>query len=145
MIALASEAEWFTAKVRGHGLKTAGVMVEVPAAALNADQILKVADFASIGTNDLAQYTMAADRMAGPLAALNDPWQPALLKLVGLTGEAGEKRGKTVGVCGEAASDPVLALVLVGLVAGAFLVFALHHERRKPRAAERAWSVSTAA
>jgi phosphotransferase system enzyme I (PtsI) len=90
-------------------------MVEVPAAALNAEQILGVTEFASIGTNDLAQYTLAADRMAGPLAALNDPWQPALLKLVGLTGAAGEKRGKTVGVCGEAASDPVLAVVLVGL------------------------------
>ena len=64
-------------------------MVEVPAAALNAEQILGVTEFASIGTNDLAQYTLAADRMAGPLAALNDPWQPALLKLVGFTGEAG--------------------------------------------------------
>jgi phosphotransferase system enzyme I (PtsI) len=115
MIALAGEAEWFVGKVREHGLKTAGVMVEVPAAALNAEQILGVSDFASIGTNDLAQYTLAADRMAGPLAALNDPWQPALLKLVGFTGAAGEKRGKTVGVCGEAASDPVLAVVLVGL------------------------------
>jgi phosphoenolpyruvate-protein phosphotransferase (PTS system enzyme I) len=115
MIALASEAEWFVGKVREHGLQTAGVMVEVPAAALNAEQILGVSDFASIGTNDLAQYTLAADRMAGPLAALNDPWQPALLKLVGFTGDAGEKRGKTVGVCGEAASDPVLAVVLVGL------------------------------
>jgi len=115
MIALASEAEWFSGKVREHGLKTPGVMVEVPAAALNAEQILGVTEFASIGTNDLAQYTLAADRMAGPLAALNDPWQPALLKLIGFTGEAGEKRGKTVGVCGEAASDPVLAVVLVGL------------------------------
>jgi phosphotransferase system enzyme I (PtsI) len=115
MIALAGEAEWFSAKVREHGLATPGVMVEVPAAALNAEQILGVTEFASIGTNDLAQYTLAADRMAGPLAALNDPWQPALLKLVGFTGAAGEKRGKTVGVCGEAASDPVLAVVLVGL------------------------------
>ena len=115
MIALASEAEWFSAKVREHGLKTPGVMVEVPAAALNAEQILGVTEFASIGTNDLAQYTLAADRMAGPLAALNDPWQPALLKLVGFTGEAGEKRGKTVGVCGEAAASPALACVLVGL------------------------------
>ena len=115
MIALASEADWFSKKVREHGLKTPGVMVEVPAAALNAEQILGVTEFASIGTNDLAQYTLAADRMAGPLAALNDPWQPALLKLIGLTGDAGEKRGKTVGVCGEAASDPVLAVVLVGL------------------------------
>ena len=115
MVALASEAMWFADKVRSHGLRTAGVMVEVPAAALCARQILEVADFASIGTNDLAQYTMAADRMAGPLAALNDPWQPALLRLVQATGAAGAETGKSVGVCGEAASDPVLAVVLVGL------------------------------
>jgi phosphotransferase system enzyme I (PtsI) len=115
MIALASEAKWFADRVRSHGLPTAGVMVEVPAAALCARQILEIADFASIGTNDLAQYTMAADRMAGPLAALNDPWQPGLLRLVQLTGAAGAETGKSVGVCGEAASDPVLAVVLVGL------------------------------
>ena len=90
-------------------------LVAVAAAALCARQILEVADFASIGTNDLAQYTMAADRMAGPLAALNDPWQPGLLRLVQATGEAGLETGKSVGVCGEAASDPVLAVVLVGL------------------------------
>ena len=115
MVALASEARWFADRVRSHGLRTAGVMVEIPAAALCARQILEVADFASIGTNDLAQYTMAADRMAGPLAALNDPWQPALLRLVQATGAAGAETGKSVGVCGEAASDPVLAVVLVGL------------------------------
>nr|WP_211177035.1 phosphoenolpyruvate--protein phosphotransferase [Pseudonocardia acidicola] len=115
MVALASEAQWFADRVRSHGLHTAGVMVEVPAAALCARQILEVADFASIGTNDLAQYTLAADRMAGPLAELNDPWQPALLRLVQLTGQAGADAGKPVGVCGEAASDPVLAVVLVGL------------------------------
>ena len=115
MVALASEARWFADRVRSHGLRTAGVMVEIPAAALCARQILEVADFASIGTNDLAQYTMAADRMAGPLAALNDPWQPALLRLVQATGTAGAETGKSVGVCGEAASDPVLAVVLVGL------------------------------
>ena len=115
MVALPSEALWFTERVHAVGLRTAGVMVEVPAAALCARQILDVSDFASIGTNDLAQYTMAADRMAGPLAALNDPWQPALLRLVQATGTAGAETGKSVGVCGEAASDPVLAVVLVGL------------------------------
>jgi phosphotransferase system enzyme I (PtsI) len=115
MVALPSEAVWFAERVHAQGLPIAGVMVEVPAAALCAGQILQVADFASIGTNDLAQYTMAADRMAGPLAALNDPWQPALLRLVQATGAAGAETGKSVGVCGEAASDPVLAVVLVGL------------------------------
>jgi len=115
MVALPEEAAWFAERVRAHGLPTPGVMVEVPAAALLAREILDPVEFVSIGTNDLAQYTLAADRMAGPLAALNDPWQPALLRLVELTGAAGAATGKPVGVCGEAAADPLLALVLVGL------------------------------
>jgi phosphoenolpyruvate-protein phosphotransferase (PTS system enzyme I) len=90
-------------------------MVEVPAAALQARQLLEVADFLSIGTNDLSQYTLAADRQNGELTDLLDPWQPALLRLISACAEAGVEAGKAVGVCGEAASDPVLALVLVGL------------------------------
>ena len=81
-------------------------MVEIPAAALSPGQMLKAVDFVSIGTNDLAQYTLAADRMSGPLAALNDPWQPALLRLIGMVGAAGETEAKPVGICGEAAADP---------------------------------------
>jgi phosphotransferase system enzyme I (PtsI) len=69
----------------------------------------------SLGTNDLSQYAYAADRMAGELADLLDPWQPALLELVRLAAEGGQSAGIPVGVCGEAASDPLLALVLVGL------------------------------
>ena len=90
-------------------------MVEVPSAALLAHQVLKEVDFLSIGTNDLTQYTMAADRMATDLAHLTDPWQPAVLQLVAITAEAGRQAGKPVGVCGEAAADPLLACVLVGL------------------------------
>ena len=90
-------------------------MVEIPAAALRAADLLEYADFLSIGTNDLAQYTMAADRMAGDLADLLDPWQPALLDLIRMTAEAGAGAGKPVGVCGEAAASPALAPVLVGL------------------------------
>jgi phosphotransferase system enzyme I (PtsI) len=71
-------------------------------------------DFVSIGTNDLAQYTMAADRLSGDLAPLNDPWQPAVLRLVARVGAAGRRTGTPVGVCGEAAGDPLLAAVLVG-------------------------------
>ncbi|MGZ8807951.1 MAG: putative PEP-binding protein, partial [Mycobacterium sp.] len=78
MIATAEEAEHFAAQVRSHGL-TPGVMIEVPSAALLAHRILDHVDFLSIGTNDLAQYTMAADRMSAELAALTDPWQPAVL------------------------------------------------------------------
>ena len=114
MIATAQEAESFAAKARSHGL-TAGVMIEVPAAALLADRILEHVDFLSIGTNDLAQYTMAADRMSGELATLTDPWQPAVLALVAMAVRAGAAAGKPVGVCGEAAADPVLACVLTGL------------------------------
>jgi phosphotransferase system enzyme I (PtsI) len=71
--------------------------------------------FASLGTNDLTQYTMAADRMLGAVGALQDPWHPAVLKLVGAAGAAGREAGKPIGVCGEAAADPLLACVLVGL------------------------------
>ncbi len=114
MIATAEEAEHFAAQVRSHGL-TPGVMIEVPAAALLADRILDHVDFLSIGTNDLAQYTMAADRMSAELAALTDPWQPAVLTLVAMAVRAGAAAGKPVGVCGEAAADPLLACVLAGL------------------------------
>ena len=90
-------------------------MIEIPAAALRAADLLVHADFLSIGTNDLAQYTLAADRMAGDLADLLDPWQPALLDLIRMTAQAGLAAGKSVGVCGEAAASPALAPVLVGL------------------------------
>jgi len=85
------------------------------AAALLADRILQHVDFLSIGTNDLAQYTMAADRMSAELATLTDPWQPAVLALVAMAVRAGAAAGKPVGVCGEAAADPLLACVLTGL------------------------------
>lgn len=114
MIATAAEAKSFADQARSHGL-TPGVMIEVPAAALLADKILQHVDFLSIGTNDLAQYTMAADRMSADLAVLTDPWQPAVLALVAMAARAGAAAGKPVGVCGEAAADPLLAAVLVGL------------------------------
>ena len=114
MVATVAEARDFAEQVRGHGLK-AGVMVEIPSAALLAHQMLEVVDFLSIGTNDLTQYTMAADRMATDLAHLTDAWQPAVLQLIAITAEAGRQAGKPVGVCGEAAADPMLASVLVGM------------------------------
>src|SRR4051794_8408306 len=114
MVATVAEAADFAEKVRAHGLK-AGVMVEIPSAALLAHKILEVVDFLSIGTNDLTQYTMAADRMATDLAHLTDSWQPAVLQLIAITAEAGKQVGKPVGVCGEAAADPALAAALVGM------------------------------
>ena len=115
MVSTVEEARYFTRVARELGLKTAGVMVEVPSSALLADRILAEADFASIGTNDLTQYTLAADRLLGSVAAFQDPWHPAVLRLVREVGDAGARLGKPVGICGEAAADPILATVLVGL------------------------------
>lgn len=114
MVATVAEASSFADEVRARGLK-AGVMVEVPSAALLAHRMLEVVDFLSIGTNDLTQYAMAADRMATDLAHLTDPWQPAVLQLIAITAHAGQQAGKPVGVCGEAAADPLLACALVGM------------------------------
>ncbi|WP_194925921.1 putative PEP-binding protein, partial [Catenulispora pinisilvae] len=115
MVATPAEAADFAARARAHGLQHVGAMVEIPAAALRAARLLEHLDFLSIGTNDLGQYTMAADRQDGRLPDLLDPWQPALLELIALAAEAGRAAGKPVGVCGEAAADPRLAAVLVGL------------------------------
>ncbi len=115
MVSVPAEAAAFAERARGHGLPLAGVMIEVPAAALSAAAIIEQVDFVSIGTNDLSQYTFAADRQAGALAPLLDPWQPALLRLIAMTAAAGRAAGKPVSVCGEAASDPLLAVVLTGL------------------------------
>ncbi|MDQ0735719.1 phosphoenolpyruvate--protein phosphotransferase [Arthrobacter agilis] len=117
MISTAEEAADFAKLCSNAGLQTPGVMVEVPSAALMAEAILGEVSFASLGTNDLTQYTMAADRQLGSLAALNNSWQPAVLRMVRLTveGSAAEGSAKPVGVCGEAAADPALAVVLVGL------------------------------
>ncbi|MEU3405423.1 putative PEP-binding protein [Streptomyces sp. NPDC006670] len=115
MVSTPQEAAAFTERARAHGLPVAGAMIEVPAAALRADRLAEVCDFFSIGTNDLAQYTFAADRTLGSLAELLDPWQPALLSLVATAARAAAAHGRPAGVCGEAAADPALALVLVGL------------------------------
>lgn len=115
MVADASETQWFVEYGKELGLHTVGVMAEVPSLAVVADQVAELSDFVSIGTNDLTQYTLAADRMLGTVAAYQDPWHPAVLRLVKLLGDAGAKTGKPVGICGEAAADPQLAVVLVGL------------------------------
>ncbi len=115
MITTPDEAEEFTLRAHRSGLPAAGVMVEVPAAAVRASQLLARTDFASIGTNDLTQYTMAADRTLGELAHLADSWDPAVLSLIRMTAQGGDQQGRPVGVCGEAGSDPALAPVLVGL------------------------------
>jgi phosphotransferase system enzyme I (PtsI) len=111
MVSTLEEARWFADRARAAGLKTVGIMIEVPAAALRATKLAKVVDFFSIGSNDLAQYTMAADRTDAVHAELLNPWQPAVLDLVA----AATRAEVPVGVCGEAGGDPLLALVLVGM------------------------------
>jgi phosphoenolpyruvate-protein phosphotransferase/dihydroxyacetone kinase phosphotransfer subunit len=92
-----------------------GVMVEVPSAALIADELARLVDFFSIGTNDLTQYTLAADRSNPALASLQDALHPAVLRLVERVVAGGHEAGIEVAVCGELAGDPLGALVLVGL------------------------------
>ncbi|GLW95645.1 putative PEP-binding protein [Actinokineospora globicatena] len=111
MITTATEAAAFAAAVRDHGLTTAGAVVDVPAAALRAADIAAEVDFLTIGCDDLAQHTFAADRHRPDLADLTDPWQPALLDLI--AGVAAIP--KPVAICGEAAADPLLALVFTGM------------------------------
>jgi len=92
-----------------------GVMIEVPSAALLADQLARHVDFFSIGTNDLTQYTLAMDRCHAGLAARLDPMHPALLRLIAMTADGAARHGKWVGMCGGMASDPLAVPVLLGL------------------------------
>jgi phosphotransferase system enzyme I (PtsI) len=110
-----AETRAFVAACRAAGLPRAGIMVEIPAAALRAADLAAEADFFSLGTNDLAQYVFAVDRQVSSLTRLQDPWRPALLDLMALATEAAMGAGKGCGVCGEAAADPVMACVLTGL------------------------------
>ncbi|WFB06039.1 phosphoenolpyruvate--protein phosphotransferase [Streptomyces sp. LX-29] len=116
MVADRHDARAFADACRTAGLNAKfGAMVEIPSAALRARSLLQEVEFLSLGTNDLAQYTFAADRQVGALSRLQDPWQPALLDLIALAADAARTEGKSCGVCGEAASDPLLACVLTGL------------------------------
>jgi multiphosphoryl transfer protein len=92
-----------------------GVMIEVPSAALTAPALAPLVDFLSIGTNDLAQYTLASDRTNSAVARLADPLHPAVLHLIAATCRAGQAHGKPVAVCGEIAGDPAVTPLLLGL------------------------------
>jgi phosphoenolpyruvate-protein kinase (PTS system EI component) len=92
-----------------------GVMIEVPSAALLAEQLAEDIDFFSIGTNDLTQYTMAAERGNANVADLQDALHPAVLRLMKSVLEGSEQRHRHVSVCGDAASDPLAAAIFAGL------------------------------
>lgn len=94
-----------------HGSVELGVMVEVPSVALIASSFVEHVDFFSIGTNDLTQYTMAADRLLGSLSELHDPLHPAVLRLCAMVADAAGPLGKSVSVCGLAAADPLAAVI----------------------------------
>lgn len=118
MVATVEEADWFVSRAVAAGARAAGVeigvMVEVPSAVLLADALAERLDFLSLGTNDLTQYLHAADRQEASLAALQDPFAPAVLRAVARVCDAAAGRA-WVGVCGEAAGDPRWALLAVGL------------------------------
>ena len=90
-----------------------GIMIEIPAAAVLADQFAKEVDFFSIGTNDLIQYTLAADRMSEKVSYLYNPMHPAVLRLIKMTIDGAHKHGKWVGMCGEMAGDEAAIPTLV--------------------------------
>jgi len=92
-----------------------GIMVEVPAAAVMAPELAEVADFFSIGANDLLQYTVASDRTNTSVSHLYNSMQPSVLRFISQVATAGRNAGKPVAVCGEIASDVRLAPILVGL------------------------------
>jgi phosphotransferase system enzyme I (PtsI) len=92
-----------------------GIMVEIPAAAVYADELAKYVDFFSIGTNDLIQYTLAADRMSEKVSYLYNPMHPAVLRLIKMTIDGAHKHGKWVGMCGESAGDQRMIPILLGM------------------------------
>jgi len=92
-----------------------GTMIEIPAAALSADGIASVSDFFALGTNDLVQYTVAIDRGNDQVAALYNPLNPAVLRLIEFTVEAARRVGIPVSICGEMGADPKYTALLIGL------------------------------
>ncbi len=115
MINTAAEAREFAKRARESGIKHVGVMVETPAAAISADKVLAEVDFASLGTNDLTQYVMAADRLDSRLSDLTSTWHPAVLRTISIAATSAGNLSKPIGVCGESAANPQLAAVLIGL------------------------------
>lgn len=110
-----ARAELTAAGVPHAGQVELGIMIEVPAAALNAEALAREADFFSIGTNDLTQYTMACDRGNSRVAGLYQPLDPAVLRLIKLACDAAHAHGRHAAVCGELGGDPAATPLLIGL------------------------------
>ena len=115
MISTVTEAEEFQSLAKDAGLTEVGIMIETPAIVPMISDLAGIVDFLSIGTNDLSQYLFAADRMHPAMGVFVDPWQPGLLRTVKAITDAAEPVSLPVGVCGESAADPALAIVLAGL------------------------------
>ncbi len=146
------------AKLKEEGIEVGkyqlGIMVEIPSTAVMADQFAKEVDFLSIGTNDLIQYSMAADRMSEKVSYLYQPYNPSLLRLIKMTIDGAHKEGKWVGMCGEMAGEQLAVPVLLGLgldefsmsassiLAARKMVRSLKHEDMK-KLAEQAIKCST--
>lgn len=107
------------AAVRRHGVQPGpykvGIMVEIPSAAIMAEEYLRDFDFCSIGTNDLTQFTLGADRMNPKVARWYDPFHPAVLRLIAMTAHAAQKAKKPIGIAGDMAGDPMVIPFLIGL------------------------------
>lgn len=115
MIATVEEARLFAEQAREAGIERVGIMIEIPAIVPMISHLHGVIDFISVGTNDLSQYLFAADRVNSGVAHLLNPWEPALLATLSQIATACESASIKSGVCGESASDPLLAVVLAGL------------------------------
>ncbi len=114
LLAVRARLDAITAEL-GRGVVELGVMIETPAAALLADQLAEHADFLSVGTNDLTQYALAADRGNAAVSAMVDALHPAVLRLIGMAADGARRHGRWLGVCGGLASDPRAAALLIGL------------------------------
>lgn len=115
MVSTIEEVELFRSMCDEANIANVGIMVETPAIIPLIPSLEGLVHFLSIGTNDLSQYLFAADRLHPELGTLNSPWQPALLRQVHRIAQLGKDAGMSVGVCGEAAADPLLAVVFAGM------------------------------
>ncbi|MEL0273312.1 MAG: putative PEP-binding protein, partial [Pontimonas sp.] len=115
MVSTVAEVRDFRTLCDEAGITQVGIMIETPAIVPVMPDLAGLLSFVSIGTNDLSQYLFAADRMHPRLGALNDPWQPGLLRTVRSIADAARGLDIPVGVCGESAANPLLSIVFAGL------------------------------